>query len=66
MAGALYFHVLKTGLEGFPLGTVPTHQYAFETSVLYLLIFALFTVQGGGAISVDGLARALKDGDGDK
>lgn len=60
MVGALVFHINKTGLEGFPLAVVPAHQYQFETCALYIFIFLLFFVYGGGALSVDGLFKAIK------
>lgn len=40
---AVYFHLKKTGLDIGPL----------ETASLYLLIYLLFTVGGGGSYSID-------------
>ena len=34
MAFAVYFHLLDTGLEGFPLAVVEGHNYAFELSFI--------------------------------
>ena len=57
MALAVYFHVAQSGLEGFPLGVVEKHQYAFEPAALYCLLYFYFLVNGGGAVSLD---NALK------
>ena len=35
MAGAVYFHLASTGLQGFPLGHVENYSYNFEEPVLY-------------------------------
>lgn len=42
---AVYFHLKKTGLDIAPL----------ETASLYMLIYLLFTVGGGGNFSIDHL-----------
>jgi|TARA_B110000977_G_scaffold125453_1_gene160644 hypothetical protein len=34
MGLAVYFHVVQSGLEDFPLGAVEKHQYAYEPAVL--------------------------------
>ena len=41
MAFAVYFHLLDTGLEGFPLAVVEGHNYALNC-LLYMVLF-LFT-----------------------
>lgn len=60
MGLAVYFHVAQSGLEGFPLGVVEKHQYAYEPAALYCLIYFYFVVNGGGALSLD---NALKKDD---
>ena len=44
MAFAVYFHLLDTGLEGFPLAVVEGHNYAFELSFIYGAI-SLFSMR---------------------
>ena len=53
MGLAVYFHIAQSGLEGFPLGVVEKHQYAYEPAALYCLIYFYFVVNGGGALSLD-------------
>jgi len=53
MAGAVYFHLSATGLQGFPLGHVASYSYDFEEPVLYCLIFLMFWFNGAGPLSVD-------------
>mmetsp|Transcript_20776 Transcript_20776/g.41871 ORF Transcript_20776/g.41871 Transcript_20776/m.41871 type:complete len:229 (+) Transcript_20776:3-689(+) len=53
MCGAVYFHLASTGLQGFPLGHVPSYSYNFEEPALYALIFLLFFFNGAGPLSVD-------------
>mmetsp|Transcript_13815 Transcript_13815/g.54765 ORF Transcript_13815/g.54765 Transcript_13815/m.54765 type:complete len:201 (-) Transcript_13815:77-679(-) len=60
MGLAVYFHIAQSGLEGFPLGVVEKHQYAYEPAALYCLIYFYFVVNGGGALSLD---NALKKDD---
>lgn len=60
MGLAVYFHIAQTGLEGFPLGVVEKHQYAYEPAALYCLLYFYFLVNGGGVVSLD---NALKKKD---
>ena len=60
MGLAVYFHVAQSGLEGFPLGVVEKHQYAYEPAALYCLIYFYFLCNGGGGLSLD---NALKKKD---
>lgn len=60
MGLAVYFHIAQSGLEGFPLGVVEKHQYAYEPAALYCLIYFYFVINGGGAVSLD---NALKKDD---
>ena len=48
MAFAVYFHLLDTGLEGFPLAVVEGHNYAFELSFIYGAISLYFLCAGPG------------------
>ena len=50
---AVYFHLSATGLQGFPLGHVPSYSYDFEEPLLYSLVFLLFSFNGAGPLSVD-------------
>jgi len=63
MAFATYFHLEKTGLQGFPFGHVPAHTYEFELSVANTMVFAFFAVAGAGPISLDNFLTSfvLKD-----
>ena len=58
MVFALAFHGLDTGLQGAPFGIVEAHNYEYETSALYLAIFAALAVWGSGLFSISTLFRA--------
>ena len=51
MAFAVYFHMLDTGLEGFPFAVVEGHNYIFELSAIYAAIFLYFIFAGPGRLS---------------
>ncbi len=51
MVFAIYFHLLDTGLEGFPLAVVENHNYAFELSTIYAVISFYFVCAGPGRLS---------------
>ena len=51
MVFAVYFHLVDTGLEGFPFAVVETHNYAFELSSIYALIALYFVFAGPGRLS---------------
>ncbi len=51
MIFAVYFHLLDTGLEGFPLAVVESHNYAFELSAIYATISFYFLCAGPGRLS---------------
>ncbi len=51
MLFAIPFHLLDTGLEGFPLAVVENHNYAFELSAVYAAIFFYFLCAGPGRLS---------------
>ena len=51
MLFAVYFHLLDTGLEGFPLAVVENHNYTFELSAIYAVIFFFFLCAGPGRLS---------------
>jgi uncharacterized membrane protein YphA (DoxX/SURF4 family) len=53
MIVAVYFHLLNTGGESFPLGVPKAHSYNFELAGMYVLVLAYFTVSGAGKWSVD-------------
>ena len=62
MLFALTFHFSDTGLQGAPLGIVDNHNYEFETSLLYLLLYVALLTFGSGKFSVIGvLQRKLPD-----
>ena len=52
MAFALYFHMLDTGLEGFPLAVVEGHNYTFELSFIYGAISLYFLCAGPGRLAL--------------
>ena len=52
MAFAVYFHLLDTGLEGFPLAVVDDHNYAFELSFIYGAISLYFLCAGPGRLAL--------------
>ena len=54
---AMYYHLVSTGTEGFPLSTmaekVPVfHNYAFEGPFMYVAIFLFFATMGPGKFAV--------------
>ncbi len=51
MIFALYFHMLDTGLEGFPFAVVEAHNYTFELSAIYAAIFFYFACAGPGRLA---------------
>nr|WP_269623574.1 DoxX family protein [Prochlorococcus marinus] len=51
MLFAVYFHLVDTGLEGFPLAVVDDHNYAFELSAIYAAISLYFLCAGPGRLS---------------
>merc|ERR1711937_424199 len=53
MAVAVVFHILNTGVEGFPLAVVKQHSYNYELAAMYVFVLGFFTVNGAGAWSVD-------------
>jgi len=53
MVTAVVFHLLNTGVEGFPLAVVPQHSYNYELAAMYVGVLAYFSVAGAGAYSVD-------------
>merc|ERR1711935_1258930 len=53
MIVAVVFHLLNTGVEGFPLAVVSQHSYNFELAAMYVCVLAYFSVAGAGAYSVD-------------
>ena len=59
MAFALLFHGMDTGLQGAPFGTVDAHNYEYETSALYLAIFSVLALLGGGRYGVSSALKPL-------
>jgi len=53
MITAVAFHLLNTGIEGFPLGVVPQHSYNYELAAMYVVVLTYFSASGGGKYSVD-------------
>jgi len=53
MAVAVAFHLLNTGVEGFPLGIPKAHSYNYELAAMYVLVLGYFSVAGAGKYSVD-------------
>ena len=59
MAFALLFHGMDTGLQGAPFGTVDAHNYEYEASALYLAIFSVPALLGGGRYGVSSALKPL-------
>jgi len=55
MVVAVIFHLLNTGLEGFPLAVVTQHSYNYELAAMYVGVLAYFSAAGAGAYSADEL-----------
>jgi len=53
MVTAVVFHLLNTGIEGFPLGVPAAHSYNFELAAMYVAVLAYFSAAGAGAYSID-------------
>merc|ERR1712156_1250213 len=53
MIVAVVFHLLNTGLEGFPLAVVSQHSYNYELASMYVGVLAYFSSSGAGIYSVD-------------
>ncbi len=51
MLFAVYFHLIDTGLEGFPFAVVENHNYNFELSAIYAVIAFYFACAGPGRLS---------------
>ena len=51
MIFAVYFHLIDTGLEGFPLAVVENHNYNFELSAIYAAIAFYFACAGPGRLA---------------
>ena len=52
MLFALLFHLSDTGLQGWPLGIVEAHNYEYEASLLYLLVYLILLAAGPGKYSL--------------
>ena len=57
MVFAMAFHLMDTGLEGFPVAVVPAHNYQFETSALYLIGSIGLLAAGPGQISLSSMVK---------
>jgi uncharacterized membrane protein YphA (DoxX/SURF4 family) len=53
MIVAVVFHLLNTGLEGFPLAVVSQHSYNYELAAMYVGVLAYFSASGAGKFSLD-------------
>jgi len=53
MAVAVIFHLLNTGVEGFPLAVVSQHSYNYELAAMYVGVLAYFSASGAGRYSFD-------------
>ena len=51
MVFAVYFHLIDTGLEGFPFAVVENHNYIFELSAIYAAISFYFLCAGPGRLA---------------
>merc|ERR1712238_624042 len=53
MLAAVVFHLLNTGVEGYPLAVVAQHSYNYELAAMYVCVLAYFSAAGAGAYSID-------------
>lgn len=53
MLAAVVFHLLNTGIEGYPLAVVAQHSYNYELAAMYVCVLAYFSAAGAGAYSID-------------
>ena len=54
---ALLFHFSDTGLQGLPFGIVEAHNYEYEASLLYLLVYLILLASGPGKYSLINMVR---------
>mgnify|MGYP001156698376 FL=1 len=59
MAFALLFHGMDTGLQGAPFGIVEAHNYEYEASALYFVIFIVLSLLGGGRFALSTLFKSI-------
>ena len=52
MLFALLFHFSDIGLQGLPFGIVEAHNYEYEASLLYLLVYLILLAVGPGKYSL--------------
>ena len=57
MLFALLFHFSDTGLQGLPFGIVEAHNYEYEASLLYLLVYLILLAAGPGKYSLINVVR---------
>ena len=57
MLFALLFHFNDTGLQGLPFGIVEAHNYEYEASLLYLLVYLILLASGPGKYSLINMIR---------
>ena len=57
MLFALLFHFSDTGLQGLPFGIVEAHNYEYEASLLYLLVYLMLLAAGPGKYSLINIVR---------
>ena len=57
MLFALVFHGLDTGLQGAPFAVVEAHNYEFETSALYFVIFVVLGILGSGNFALSSIFK---------
>ena len=57
MLFALLFHFSDTGLQGLPFGIVEAHNYEYEASLLYLLVYLILLAAGPGEYSLINMVR---------
>ena len=55
MLFAMAFHFQDTGLQGAPFAVVEAHNYEFETSALYFVIFVVMGILGSGKFALSSI-----------
>ena len=59
MVFAVAFHFMDSGLQGAPFAIVDAHNYEYETSSLYLIVYLSLMITGPGQLSLSSLVSKL-------
>ena len=59
MIFAVTFHFMDSGLQGAPFAIVDAHNYEYETSSLYLIVYLSLMITGPGQFSLSSFISKL-------